>query len=342
MTEPSDRRLRVRSPGRFSIIVVVSLALVIIGVQYGPQLLEHRKAAATASSAADAVGDFAGVTSAEVTVDHRFRSHRRVFRERLDGSGGPRGEITMDVVLASDITPEQLAKVLALTRSELADPALSRHAVKVNYTQLASERRVFDGWGVVQPLVARSDDELDRIAEYALDLPDGAWFDLDPDTFEQGQFVDAGPPLYDELLGLEAHEAFTVGARLDAAAADLLDEAVRLTDVAADALDGPTVLYLVGSNDTSVLTTTEPPGLNEALRQIAARVRQGGSEALDVSFEAERVWTIGGDPDGTVKATLRLSGDGDCANAHASVMDDADEIFDEQSIAHTIDVACRS
>lgn len=247
----------------------------------------------------------------------------------------------MDVVLAPDIAPEQLGKVLTLTRSELADPALSRHAVKVTYTQLASERRVFDGWGVLQPLVARSDDELKRIAEYILDLPDGAWFDLDPATFEQGQFMDAGPPLYDELLGLEAHEAFTVGARLDATGADLLDEAVRLTDAAAEALDGPTVLYLMGSNDTSVLTTTEPPGLNEALRQIAARVRQGGTEALDVSFAAERVWTIGGDPGGTVKATLTLGGDGDCANGHASVINDAAEIFEEQSIEHTIDVACR-
>ncbi|OUZ10978.1 hypothetical protein BHE97_05960 [Aeromicrobium sp. PE09-221] len=341
MTEPSGRGVWAR--GRtwlITVIVVVGLVLVGIGVRLGPQLLDRHEAAAIANRAAEAAEALPGVTSAEATVDQRFRSHRRVLRERLSGTASPRGEVTIDIVLASDLGPEQLAEVLISTRQELADPALARHAVSVNYTQLGSERRIFDGWGVVQPLVTRSDDELSRIAGYALDLPEGAWFDLDPSTFEQGQFMDAGPPLYDQILGRDIHESFTVGARLESPAAEFLGESARLTGIAADVLDGPTALYLKGSNDTTVLTTTELPGLNEALRQIAARAGQGDADELDVSFGAERVWTIGGDIDGTVRVTLTLGAAGTCANddLYASFISDAARILDEQSIEHSIDM----
>lgn len=341
MTEPTAQAAWLRGRSWLIVVIAVGLVLVVICARYGPQLLERSEADAVATSAAVAAEALPGVTSAEATVDQQFRSHRRVLRERLNGSVSSRGEITMNVVLASDLDPEQLAAVLRRIRQDLSDPALARHAVSVNYTQLGSERRIFDGWGVVQPLAARSDDELSRIAGFALDLPDGAWFDLDPATFEQGQFMDAGPPLYDEILGRDVHESFTVGARLDLAAADFLGEAARLTDVAADVLDGPTAFYLVGRNDTTVLTTTELPGLNEALRQIAARAAEGDADALDVSFDAERVWTIGGDLDGTVKATLTLDVADTCANddLYASVISDAARIFDEQSIEHTIGVA---
>ncbi|WP_140400280.1 hypothetical protein [Aeromicrobium sp. PE09-221] len=59
-----------------------------------------------------------------------------------------------------------------------------------------------------------------------------------------------------------------------------------------------------------------------------------------MSFGAERVWTIGGDIDGTVRVTLTLGAAGTCANddLYASFISDAARILDEQSIEHSIDM----
>ena len=343
MAEPMARRTWVRRRGWLLILVSVMLGAGALGARYVPQFLDRRAVTATVSGAAEVVEALSGVTSAEATVDHRIRSHRQERRERLTGAVRPRGEVTVDIVLASDIVPEQLAEVLRHVRSELADSALERHAVSMEYTQLGSERRVFDGWGVAEPVVSRPAEQLDRIAAYALGLPDGAWFDLDPATFEQGQFADAGPPLFRELLGREVHGGFTVGARLGSATAgEALDEAVRLTSDAADVLDGPTALHLLGPNDMIVRTATEPEGLDEAWREIAVRAHQlADADELSLSFEAAREWPLGGDAlEGTTTVTLTLEGAGSCADddAYRSLSRDATRILDEQSIQHAVDI----
>ncbi|WP_344197106.1 hypothetical protein [Aeromicrobium alkaliterrae] len=259
-----------------------------------------------------------------------------------ESTSRPRGEVTMNIVLDADLSPAQLTDVMKRVRQDLTDPELVRYAVSINYTQPGRDRRIFDGWGVPRPPVPRSDDELGRIADFALGLPDGAWFDLDPATFEQGQFTDAEPPPYADLLGLEVDESYTVGVGHDSAStSDVLDEAVRLTDSASAALDGPTVVHVVGGSGARVLTTTDPARLTEALRQISALLAQADAVATPVvSFTAEREMTVGDDSDGTVTASLTIGTPNDCARDDApssSFASAASTVLDEHGIEHTVE-----
>ncbi len=344
MTDRSAPRLRLR--GRSGVIVVLGVTLIVlmaVGARYGPQLLRRDEVNDVATSAADALRAAPGVASADVTVDHRLRSPRRELSDRIGDSRRPRGEVTLDAVVSEDIAPDELAEALTRARSALDDPTLARHAISIRLTQRGSDRRIFDGWGVAIPATSRTGAQTLEIAALALDLPDGAWLDLDPATFEQGQFNSAGPPPFHELLGQDVHGGFTIGARLQAETTSaFLDEALRLTATAAESLDGPTALQLLGPRDAVVLTATQPDDIGAALRAITERIGElTDPDALTLSYEAGLDWAI---DDGASRGipTVRLTLDtGRCApdDEHTALVDDLERILDERSVRGTVETA---
>ncbi len=345
MTESStparDRRRRVWITSAVAVVLAVA---VVVGVRFTPSLFRWSAAESIVSRAEADIREVPGIASASAELDQRIRA-RSISRHNLSGSDTrrPDGEVTVTVTLAEGLTARELAHALGAVRSAFAVEGLDRHAVSIAYGQHGTDRRIFDGWGTVWKPKDLTDDALERIAAYALQLPADAWFDLDPTTFEQGQFDRTGPPLYTDLLGLDAAAAYTVSGTLDAGSTTaFLDQVAALT-TASDELGGPTVLHLRGPEEAEVVTATAPPELSDALSEITTALGSlPDADAVALSYRATLEWTL--DIDGTeglpvVDLTIRTLAPSARCSTYTELVDAAERAFDARDITHTVDLS---
>lgn len=325
-----------------AVVGIVLIVAVVAGLRFAPSVLDWGAASAVVSEVETATRDLPGVTSATGELEQRIRT-RSVARRDLLGAENrkPKGEVTISVTLDEALTAAQLAHVLGSVRSALDEDALDRHIVSISYVQRGTQLRILDGWATYREPKDLTSDTLDGIAEHALALPHGAWFDLDPTTFEQGQFGRIGPTIYADLLGMDAATGYSIGATIDAATTTtFLDEVESMTAAAAADLDGPTALHLTGPGDASVLTATTPPEFAGAFGDIAASVRGSTDpDAVSLSFEAAIEWQIdleGGEGIPMVSLTITTASPSVACSTLAPLVEDAERTLDDRSVRHTV------
>lgn len=342
MTDSSTRAGGRRRAGWVAGIALLLVAALVVGLRFAPSLLGWGAANAVVSAAEEEVRDLPGVTSATAELDQRIRTPSAARRDLVDPDNSrPRGEVTVAVMVEEELAAAELARVLGSVRSAFDDDALDRHIVSISYVQRGTDVRIFDGRGTVWKPKKLTAGRLEAIAAHALTLPEGAWFDLDPTTFEQGRSGRIGPAIYADLLGMDAANGYTIGASIEAETTTaFLDEVARMTARAAADLDGPTAPHLTGPGDESVLTATAPPALADALSDITASVRDlDEPDAVILSFEAGVEWELsldGAEGIPTVSLTLAPAGPSVPCSVFAPLLEDAEHAFEDRSIRHTV------
>jgi hypothetical protein len=342
MTDSSTRARRRRRGWAGTAIGVVLIVAVVVGLRVVPSLLDRGAASAVVTAAVAEIRDLPGVTSATSDLEQRIRT-RSVARRHLLGTenGKPVGEVAVAVTLDEGLTAAELAHVLESVRSAFDEDALDRHVLSISYVQRGTDLRIFDGRGTSWEPKDLTGDAIAAIAAHALTLPPGAWFDLDPTTFEQGQFDRIGPSIYADLLGVDVARGYSIGAAVEAdTTTAFLDEVERMTAAAAADLDGPTALHLTGPGEAEVFTATAPPELAGAFDDIAASVRGSAEpDTVSLSFVAAIEWKMdleGGEPVPTVVLTIAATDPSVACSSVEHLVEDAERAFDDRSIGHTV------